>query len=584
MSFEPGSAIKLKKHFGLDNALAFDISNACAGMFTAIKIVEAYLASGHAQTAMVVSGEYITHLTKTAQKEIEGFKDDRLACLTLGDAGAALILENSVNSGVGFHEIDLYTLGHYSDLCVGKATDWEHGGAIMYSKPSKLASVAIKHSVLHSAATCARNLWSRDAADHIIMHQTSESSINAAKQAMNLLADKKIESNTINNLAERGNTASTTHFVALWDAIHDGRIKSNDRIMFAISASGQTVGTALYTLDDLPKRLRVARSNGNKPAGRHANGRHANRRRVALPRNTDTGVHIESFGVLPADHDPAEKNTVAMAVAAAKQCLERSRYHRNEIDLIIFTGIYRSDFLSEPAIAAIIAGELGINADVNPLAAQKTFGFDIINSSVGCLNACDIACQAIAAKKYKRVMVVGSEIECNVEVRPQELRGVQETASAIILAESPSANKGFGRITFKYFTEYIDAFQCQSLLAGGKPYLKMQKDANLEELYLKCVVEAVNEFMQSQLPDAPRPTVILPPQLSSAFTSRLVRELAMTDQRVIDIATSDKEWFTSSIGFALEAAKAQGLMEDGDVGLILDVSPGIQVACAIYYF
>ena len=62
MSFEPGSAIKLKKHFGLDNALAFDISNACAGMFTAIKIAEAYLTSGHAQTAMVVSVDAVTAL------------------------------------------------------------------------------------------------------------------------------------------------------------------------------------------------------------------------------------------------------------------------------------------------------------------------------------------------------------------------------------------------------------------------------------------------------------------------------------------------------------------------------------------
>jgi 3-oxoacyl-[acyl-carrier-protein] synthase III len=57
-------------------------------MFTAIQIAQVYLASGRANCALVVSGEYITHLTKTAQQEIAGFKDERLACLTLGDAGA----------------------------------------------------------------------------------------------------------------------------------------------------------------------------------------------------------------------------------------------------------------------------------------------------------------------------------------------------------------------------------------------------------------------------------------------------------------------------------------------------------------
>src|SRR5262245_45115994 len=34
VSFEPSTAVQLKKHFGCDRAVAFDLSNACAGMFT----------------------------------------------------------------------------------------------------------------------------------------------------------------------------------------------------------------------------------------------------------------------------------------------------------------------------------------------------------------------------------------------------------------------------------------------------------------------------------------------------------------------------------------------------------------------
>ena len=58
---------------------------------------------------MVVSGEYITRITQTAQKEIESFMDKRLACLTLGDAGAALILEQAPDKKTGFQKFDLQT-------------------------------------------------------------------------------------------------------------------------------------------------------------------------------------------------------------------------------------------------------------------------------------------------------------------------------------------------------------------------------------------------------------------------------------------------------------------------------------------
>src|SRR5271166_3087414 len=100
-------------------------------MFTGITVADAFLQTGLARSALVVSGEYISHLTETAQREIEGPMDPRLACLTLGDAGAAVILERGPNNRVGFHDIDMTTVSRYSKLCIAKVTDGPHGGAIM---------------------------------------------------------------------------------------------------------------------------------------------------------------------------------------------------------------------------------------------------------------------------------------------------------------------------------------------------------------------------------------------------------------------------------------------------------------------
>src|SRR5262249_2752074 len=73
-------APRLQKEFGFVNALAFDITNACAGTFTGIWLADMMLRLGLVQSALVVSGEYISHLTRTAQQEIEDFMDPRMAC------------------------------------------------------------------------------------------------------------------------------------------------------------------------------------------------------------------------------------------------------------------------------------------------------------------------------------------------------------------------------------------------------------------------------------------------------------------------------------------------------------------------
>ena len=86
---EPSEAHSLKKTLGLINAIAFDINNACAGMFTAIYIAEKMIKQGLIKRALICSGENISHLARTAQRNIDSKNHPELASLTLGDAGAA---------------------------------------------------------------------------------------------------------------------------------------------------------------------------------------------------------------------------------------------------------------------------------------------------------------------------------------------------------------------------------------------------------------------------------------------------------------------------------------------------------------
>jgi len=553
------------------------VSPACVGMFTAIHIADAFLKLGLVRVALVACGEYITHLTDVAQKEIDGFLDSRLACLTVGDAGAAITLETAPDDHVGFQALDLYTLGRHSSLCIAQATNQTHGGALMHSDPIRQTAVALKQSVAHAAHVLGRNGWSPRDLEHLIMHQTSQTALKDAMREINATFQDSVchAGNTIFNLAERGNTATTSHAVALWDSIQSGRIRSGDRILFGISGSGQNTGTALYTLDTLPDRLRNGKSNG-KPHRTARDLRPASRR--DLPR-----VRVESSGICP----PGAAGTgdmIAMARLAAGRCLQQSAYDRSDIDLLVYAGVYRNHFLSEPAVASLVAGDLGINDSIESQTDKKTFAFDLVNGGLGVLNACQEAMRLLQSGRHRTAMVIAAEVENNAEVMPHALRGVRETASGVILDVAPDGRSGFGQFVFKYAPEHLDALTASSGHEAGKHVLRFAQDARLDDYYLDLIPGAVAELLESENLELDRIRAILPPQISAEFIARLGERLGVDSRRMVDAVGQGADLFTSSLHHAFDQLGQRRLVAPGDIGLIISVGSGIQVGCATYCF
>ena len=580
ISFEPNTSIKLKKYFGFNNAIVFDITNACAGMFTGIYIVNAFIQTGAIRRGIVVSGEYITHLTQTAQKEIESFMDTRLACLTLGDAAAALILEKASESQTGFQELDLQTFGRYSQYCIAKAS--EHGGMIMYTDSVNLTDVAVKSGAKHALNVLQRAGWSPKSFQHLIMHQTSSMTLNSARREINRLLKSKVchDGNTINNLEQRGNTASTAHFIAVADHIRNNKINSGDKIVFSISASGLTIGTALYVFDDLPDRVRQMESEQSTMQKEISIDRLSSVRNSIAPR-----IRIESVGTIPTD-TIGKKNSLELLKCAATSCLKKSSYECSDIGLLIYSGVYRSEYILEPAYATLLAGELDMNATTSAPDNKKTLAFDIFNSSVGFLNACYVAQQMIAAENCKTAMIVAAESENNADSFPDGVVGFRETASALILDWHPSADKGFSRFLFRYHVDSLNAYTTYYTTGDGdsKPYLHVVKDTNLEALYINFIFPAVQELLQIEGLDINRIDKVFPPQISSRFITRLSETLKLPRERFVDVVGEGPDFFSSSLTYALEHVYEKELVKSGNIGLLISIGSGIQVGCAIYHF
>jgi 3-oxoacyl-[acyl-carrier-protein] synthase III len=231
-------------------------------------------------------------------------------------------------------------------------------------------------------------------------------------------------------------------------------------------------------------------------------------------------IRIESVGTVP-DESNGKSNSMELLRCAAKNCLHKSSYQSAEIGLLIYSGVYRSEYLLEPAYAALLAGELNMNATTPGADSKSTLAFDIFNGSIGFLNSCYVAQQMLAAEKFENAMIVASEKENDTGSFPNELVGIRETASAIILTSDPSTQTGFSRFLFRYHVESINTYSANYKTGHSKPHLHVIKEDNLEELYIEYIFPAVLELLQLEGLDLNRIDKIFPPQISAAFIKRL---------------------------------------------------------------
>ena len=246
-SFEPPLSLYIKQAIGATRAVNFDLSNACAGMLTGVFVLQDLVTRGEISCGMVVSGEYISHLSWNAAKQIRSLFSKQLASLTLGDAGAAVIVERAPDGAPGIEVIGFTTLAEHSRLCLAFPST-VGPGAQMYTKSRKLHKVAIEDMAPLVAEAIGEAGVSLDDIDYLIPHQTSARAIRKGTQefARRLGAKPK---HVVVNLEEYGNTSSTTLFVALHKYLEEQRVQKGERVMLLALASGIEIGIAVFTID-----------------------------------------------------------------------------------------------------------------------------------------------------------------------------------------------------------------------------------------------------------------------------------------------------------------------------------------------
>jgi 3-oxoacyl-[acyl-carrier-protein] synthase III len=246
---EPTMSGAIANAIGADKAMTFDLSNACAGMLTGVTVLNNWIRQGAVQRGLVVSGEYISQLGQNAARHVRNIMSRELACLTLGDAGAALLLERAPAGSAGITLAGFTTVADYSRLCLAYPKG-DDPGARMFTKSRAIQRAAIAdtplllHEVLEAAGISMRDI------DHVITHQTSARAIRKGMAAMTASFGESPQHDAVITVDRYGNTASTTHTVALVEELEAGHIRPGDTVALIALASGLEIGVVLLTVDE----------------------------------------------------------------------------------------------------------------------------------------------------------------------------------------------------------------------------------------------------------------------------------------------------------------------------------------------
>ena len=483
-----------------------------------------------------------------------------------------MVLARSADSSVGFRDISLTTLGEHSGLCVGIPSKEGHGGAIMYADSVGLLNVGCKEGAIHILQSLRENQWNWGMVDHWIPHQVSTWAAEKTADTVMELAGSRGEAaklsrkKVITNVAKRGNTATTSHLVALEDQIESGRIRTGERIVFNVVASGMTIGTALYVLDDLPARVR------NTPIAEKTESLNA--------RGTESGVHAVSIASVASTRrrrgEPLA--TEELCLEAAEACLAKSSRGKRDIDVLIFAGVFKKGFMAEPSYAAILAGKLFPKrslVDHNP----AILAFDVHHGPGGFLASCEILRTQFARRQIRAGLVIAAECNNQGSFGEHADIGVAEVASAALILPPGRGEVELRDCDFFSFEQYADCYRADMNCARQAHVILKVRD-DYEARLRECIRRALHAYtarIGRTLADFDEFHF---PQRSPRFLDGLASDLGIPRECIVNATLEGEDLYTSSAGCTLEESLGAGLRGSGKYCLFVSAGPGIQVSCA----
>ncbi|MCX4515726.1 3-oxoacyl-ACP synthase [Streptomyces sp. NBC_01619] len=252
LQFEPSFAHRIAKELGASSAVHFDVSNACAGMMTGVYLLDRMIRSGDVRNGLVLSGEHITPIAFTAAREMEDSRGSQFASLSVGDSAVAVVVDRATDDADVIHDVELMTCSEYSHLCLGMPSN-DTGDLAMYTNNKEMQAkdrLSLWPTFHRDKLAENGRRFADEGYDFIVQHQVGSRFIDL----MNRVGESIFETpmpQSLSVVEKFANTATTSHYLVLHQAIRERRIPKGSKILLVPAASGLVTGFLSATVSSL---------------------------------------------------------------------------------------------------------------------------------------------------------------------------------------------------------------------------------------------------------------------------------------------------------------------------------------------
>jgi 3-oxoacyl-[acyl-carrier-protein] synthase-3 len=247
--FLPTSACELQHRLGLPNSCgALDFNLGCSGFVYGLSLAKGLLSAGIANNVLLTMAEtYSKHIHPNDRSNRAIFGDAASAIIvnkdnlnlgefilgTNGKGRDELIVRNGAFKNKGFIPAETYEYG------TGNITSDDH----LYMNGPSIFNFTIETVPPLVEQTLKKNKLTLDQVDYYIFHQANQFMLEYLRKKIKISPEKFCI-----DMADYGNTVSSTIPIALTNAIRNGKVKKGDKVMLVGFGVGLSWGATIITI------------------------------------------------------------------------------------------------------------------------------------------------------------------------------------------------------------------------------------------------------------------------------------------------------------------------------------------------
>lgn len=282
---------------------------------------------------------------------------------------------------------------------------------------------------------------------------------------------------------------------------------------------------------------------------------------------------------------PGVDTVTSLSKNASDMALERAGLKASDLDFIVFATITPDYFV--PGNGVLLQRELGI---------PGIGALDIRNACSGFIYALSVADQFIKTGMYKKILVVGAEIQSSGLDKSDEGRSsaviFADGAGAVVLGVTDEENSGILSTHLHADGTFAEELYCKDpgssredrfskeLFDSGSFFLKMNGNVVFKHAIVRFI-EVINEALEFNGLKKEDIDLLVPHQANLRISQYIQQKLNFTDDKVFNNIMHFGNTTGGTIPIALSEAWEQGRIKDGDLICLAAFGSGFTWASAL---